>query len=142
MDLEELKKLREKKFQEHKAKKRQYYLKKKLEKQREKSKKRAFIDYENELKLDGFDQKIKDIAKKQKIHIDERKDQITAKLEEYRLKKQEYYQRNKEKRLEYDKAYRERKKEELKEYRRQYYLKNKEKILQRQREKREQELNG
>jgi len=45
MNLEELKKLREKNFSKHKEKKRAYYLKSKIKKE---------IDYEDELKDDGF----------------------------------------------------------------------------------------
>ena len=46
-----------------------------------------------------------------------------------------YYEQNKEKRLEYDREYRERKKEQLKAYRQKYYEKQKEKKL-------EEEKNG
>jgi len=143
MNLDELKKLREKNFQEHKVKKRNYYLKKKLESQQKKhnNNKPEAIDYDKELYSGDFNKKIKDIAKRQKLHIDDRQSQIIAKLQEYRNKKQEYYQKNRDKRLEYDKEYRERKKEELKKYRREYYLKNKEKILNKQKEKREN-ING
>jgi len=139
MNLEELKRLREKNFQEHKAKKRKYYLKKKLESQLKKHHDSNIeaIDYDKELYSGNFAQAIKDIAKKQKLHIDDRQSQIVAKLQEYRLKKQEYYKKNRDKRLEYDKEYRERKKEELRKYRREYYLKNKERILNKQKEKRE-----
>jgi hypothetical protein len=139
MNLDELKRLREKNFQEHKAKKRNYYLKKKLESEQKKHSKNTnkAINYDNELYSGDFKQKIKDIAKKQKLHIDDRQQQIIAKLQEYKNKKQEYYLKNRDKRLEYDKEYRERKKEELKKYRREYYLKNKERILNKQKEKRE-----
>lgn len=117
MNLEELKKLRERNFSKHKEKKRAYYLKSKLKKE---------IDYENELKEDGFLQKMKDIVRSQKLHMDGRQETIKKKMQEYKISKREYYEQNKEKRLEYDKEYRERKKEELKEYRRQYYEKMKE----------------
>ncbi|MEA1914291.1 MAG: hypothetical protein U9N30_03150 [Campylobacterota bacterium] len=138
MNLEELKHLRQKNFQEHKAKKRKYYLKKKLEMQSKKTAgKSSAVDYDQELYGGDFKQKLKDIAKKQKKHIDDRQEQIVAKLQEYKDKKQEYYQKNKEKRLEYDKEYRERKKEELKQYRKDYYQKNKTKILNKQKQKRE-----
>jgi len=142
MNLEEIKKIRKENFLSHKKKKREYYLKKKLEKRSQETKSVA-IDYEDELSGDNFFAKIKEIAKKQKAHVDSRKDQIVAKLQEYKLKKQEYYQENKNKRLEYDKAYREEKKEELKKYRKQYYEDNKEKILKKQKEARKvKSLNG
>lgn len=117
MNLEELKKLREKNFSKHKEKKRAYYLKSKIKKE---------IDYEDELKDDGFLLKMKSIAKSQKEYIFSRESIIKNKIKEYQEKKREYYEQNKEKRLEYDKEYRERKKEELKEYRRKYYEKIKE----------------
>jgi hypothetical protein len=132
MDLSELKKLREKKILEHKRKKREYYLKSKANKTV-----RKVIDYEEELSDKNFAQKIKDIAKAQKAHVDDRKDLIVAKINDYRNKKREYYEENKEKRLEYDKEYREKKKEQLREYRRDYYKKNKEKILAKQKEKKQ-----
>jgi hypothetical protein len=132
MDLSELKKLREKKILEHKRKKREYYLKSKANKTV-----RKVIDYEEELSDKNFAQKIKDIAKAQKAHVDDRKDLIVAKINDYKNKKREYYEENKEKRLEYDKEYREKKKEQLREYRRDYYKKNKEKILAKQKEKKQ-----
>jgi len=136
MNLEELKKIRQENFLSHKKKKREYYLRKKLEKRSQESKS-VSIDYEEELSGDNFFSKIKEIAKKQKAHVDSRKEQIVAKLQEYKLKKQEYYQENKNKRLEYDKAYREEKKEKLKLYRKKYYEDNKEKILKKQKEARQ-----
>jgi predicted DNA-binding protein len=54
MNLEELKKLREKNFSKHKEKKRAYYLKSKIKKE---------IDYEDELKDDGFLKKMQEIVK-------------------------------------------------------------------------------
>lgn len=134
--LEELKKLREANFAKHKKKKREYYLKSKNKDIQAKYKDYKAIDYSKELNDENFKENIKLIAKKQKAHIEDRKEQIIHKIKEYREKKKEYYKKNKEERLEYDKAYRERKKEKLKEYRREYYKKNKEKILERQREKR------
>lgn len=136
LNLEELKKLREENFKKHKNKKREYYLKSKEKSTAPKYKNYKEIDYAEELNNENFAKNIKLIAKKQKAHIDDRKDQIVQKIEEYREKKQTYYQKNREKRLEYDKEYREKKKEQLKEYRREYYKKNKEKILQKQKEKR------
>ncbi|MGB1226779.1 MAG: hypothetical protein ACPG9K_02730 [Poseidonibacter sp.] len=132
MDLEELKKLREQNFIAHKKKKKQYYLKNKVSKKTV----RKEIDYSEELNNENFANKIKEIAKAQKAHIDDRKELIVAKINEYKNKKKEYYSENKKKRLEYDKEYREKKKEELKEYRKEYYRKNKEKILAKQKEKR------
>lgn len=117
MNFEELKKRRERNLSRHKLKKRAYYLKSKLNKE---------IDYEDELKDDGFLLKMKSIAKSQKEYIFSRESIIKNKIKEYQEKKREYYKQNKEKRLEYDKEYRERKKEELKEYRRKYYEKIKE----------------
>lgn len=140
MDLAKLKRNMKENFLEHKQKKRNYYLKKKLEsslsKKTEPSQIRAPIDYEKELEDGGFFEKLKEIAKKQKLHIDDRKEIIIAKLQEYKIQKQQYYQENKEKRLEYDKEYREMKKEQLREYRREYYAKNKENILARQKQSR------
>ncbi|WP_066354955.1 hypothetical protein [Aliarcobacter skirrowii] len=117
MNFEELKKRRERNLSRHKLKKRAYYLKSKLNKE---------IDYEDELKDDGFLLKMKSIAKSQKEYMFSRESIIKNKIKEYQEKKREYYEQNKEKRLEYDKEYRERKKEELKEYRRKYYEKIKE----------------
>ncbi|MDX4050610.1 hypothetical protein Q6A83_07490 [Aliarcobacter skirrowii] len=117
MNFEELKKRRERNLSRHKLKKRAYYLKSKLNKE---------IDYEDELKDDGFLLKMKSIAKSQKEYIFSRESIIKNKIKEYQEKKREYYEQNKEKRLKYDKEYRERKKEELKEYRRKYYEKIKE----------------
>ena len=111
MDLDELKKLREENFLSHKKKKREYYLKNKAKKKAPKK----VIDYEKELADGGFANKIKEIAKAQKAHVDDRKELIVAKINEYKNKKKEYYEENKEKRLEYDKEYREKKKEELRE---------------------------
>lgn len=145
LDLEELKKLRQDNFAKHKKKKKEYYLKSKQKTQQNKYKNYKAIDYEKELNSENFAENIKLIAKKQKAHIDDRKDQIIKKIEEYREKKQNYYIENRNKRLEYDKDYREKKKEELKRYRQEYYQKNREKILQRQKEKRnlnKEETNG
>lgn len=127
MDLNELKKLRQEKILAHKRKKREYYLKNKQKKIVRKE-----IDYSKELDDEHFAQKIKDIAKAQKQHVDNRKLLITQKINDYKSKKREYYEENKEKRLEYDKEYREKKKEQLREYRREYYQRNKEKNLTKQ----------
>lgn len=136
MDLEELKRIRKENFASHKKKKREYYLKKKLEKQANHDHSKESYDYEQELNGDNFDLKIKEIIKQQKRHVDSRKDKIIQKINDYKQNKQAYYQDNKDKRLEYDKEYREKKKEELKEYRKKYYEQNKEKILAKQKEKR------
>lgn len=139
MDLAELKRIRKENMLAHKKKKREYYLKQKLAKQQAtNSPVRPEIDYFKELNGDFFTQKIKEIAKKQKSHVDSRKDKIVQKIRDYKEQKQKYYEENREKRLQYDKEYREKKKEDLKEYRREYYQKNREKILQKQREKRKQ----
>ena len=122
MNLEELKKLREEKFLAHKRKKREYYLKRKQVVKK-------IYDYDTELNDENFKLKIKEIIKAQKIYLDDRKDTIISKLNDYREKKREEYELNKEKRLEYDKDYREKKKEELKEYRKEYYKKLKENKL-------------
>ena len=122
MNLEELKKLREEKFLAHKRKKREYYLKRKQVVKK-------VYDYDTELNDENFKLKIKEIIKAQKIYLDDRKDTIISKLNDYRDKKREYYELNKEKRLEYGKDYREKKKEELKEYRKEYYKKLKENKL-------------
>ncbi|MCK5111572.1 MAG: hypothetical protein KAQ94_08630 [Arcobacteraceae bacterium] len=135
MDLEELKRIRKANIKAHKEKKKAYYLKKKLEKM-PKTDRADVIDYEQELFSGNFLQKIKEIAKKQKYYVDDRKDIITAKIQEYREKKQQYYLENKKQRLEYDKQYREKKKEDLKAYRKEYYKKNKAKILAKQKESR------
>mgnify|MGYP000983129462 FL=1 len=122
MNLEELKKLREEKFLAHKRKKREYYLKRKQVVKK-------VYDYDTELNDENFKLKIKEIIKAQKIYLDDRKDTIISKLNDYRDKKREYYEINKEKRLEYDKDYKKKKKEELKEYRKEYYKKLKENKL-------------
>ena len=126
MNLEELKKLREKNFSKHKEKKRAYYLKSKIKKE---------IDYEDELKDDGFLKKMQEIVKSQRLYMDSMQETIKKKIEEYQILKRDYYEQNKEKRLEYDREYRERKKEQLKAYRQKYYEKQKEKKL-------EEEKNG
>jgi hypothetical protein len=131
MNLEELKQIRKANIIAHKQKKKAYYLKKKQQNQKQSSTP-LVIDYEEELFSGNFADKIREIAKKQKTYVDNRKDIISAKIEEYRHKKQLYYEENKQKRLEYDKLYREKKKEDLKAYRKIYYQKNKEKILERQ----------
>lgn len=137
LNLNELKKLREENFKRHKNKKREYYLKSKQKEPQNRYKNYEAIDYEKELNSENFSENIKLIAKKQKEHIDNRKEQIVKKIEEYREKKQIYYKQNKNDRLQYDKEYREKKKEKLKEYRREYYRKNREKILAKQKLKRE-----
>lgn len=141
MDLEELKKVRKNNFLRHKKKKREYYLKSKLEKKLSTQiKKREIIDYEEELNELNFNEKIKSIIKQQKKHVDSRKDRIVAKMREYKDKKREYYLEHKDQRLEYDKEYREEKKEQLRQYRKEYYKKNRERILAKQRERRKQKL--
>ena len=122
MNLEELKKLREEKALSHKKKKREYYLKKKIQVKK-------IYDYELELNENNFSKKIKEIVKVQKNYLDDRKEAIISKLADYKNKKKEYYELNKEKRLEYNKEYREKKKEELKEYRKKYYKKVRENKL-------------
>jgi len=136
MDLSELKKRREEKLLEHKRKKRAYYLKSKMLKKKTEVKKINSIDYEVELFGGNFADKLRDIAKKQKLHIQSREEIIQKKITEYRTKKQKYYEEHKETRLEYDKEYRDKKKEKLKEYRKEYYRKNKEKILAQQKQNR------
>ena len=93
------------------------------------------IDYEDELKDDGFLKKMQEIVKSQRLYMDSRQETIKKKIEEYQILKRDYYEQNKEKRLEYDREYRERKKEQLKTYRQKYYEKQKEKKL-------EEEKNG
>ncbi|WP_252981508.1 hypothetical protein [Aliarcobacter butzleri] len=68
------------------------------------------IDYEKELNDDNFLLKMKSIASQQKQYIDNRKESIVAKINDYKESKKAYYEQNKAKRLEYDKEYRERKK--------------------------------
>ena len=138
MDLEELKRRREENLKAHKKKKKEYYLKKKLEKQAAQAKETKappkVIDYAKEFSHGvDFAVKFKEIAKAQKAHVDDRKDIIVAKIQEYKKRKQDYYKENKDKRLAYDKAYREKKKEDLKKYRKEYYEKNREAILEKQR---------
>jgi hypothetical protein len=130
MDLEELKRIRIANIKAHKEKKKAYYLKKKLEGKNIKEPKP--IDYAKELFSGNFKDKIREIAKKQKLYVDDRKDVIVAKMQEYKEKKQQYYKENKKQRLEYDKMYRQKKKDDLKAYRREYYQKNREKILAQQ----------
>lgn len=117
MNLDELKKIRKENILAHKKKKKEYYLKKKNKIQ---------INYEEELNSDNFLAKIKQIAHNQKIYVDDRKELIITKINEYKNIKKEYYELNKEKRLKYNKEYREKRKEELKEYRKEYYKKLKE----------------
>jgi hypothetical protein len=136
MDLSELKKRREAKLLEHKRKKRAYYLKSKINKKQNDIKRINSIDYEVELFGGNFAEKLRDIARKQKLHIQSREEVIKKKIEEYRTKKQKYYEENKEIRLEYDKEYRDKKKEKLKEYRKEYYRQNKDKILEQQKQNR------
>jgi len=107
-----------------------------MQKEQKSIKKVNLIDYEAELFGGDFSKKLKDIAKKQKLHIQSREEIIRHKIEEYKTKKQQYYKEHKESRLEYDKEYRDKKKEKLKEYRREYYKKNKEKILEQQKNNR------
>ena len=109
MKLEELKKLREEKFLAHKKKKREYYLKKKEVKK--------VYDYEEELNNENFSLKIREIIKAQKNYLDNRKDIIISKWNDYKNKKKEYYELNKERILAYDNKYRETSVEEVKEYR-------------------------
>ncbi|RXJ69575.1 hypothetical protein CRV08_02400 [Halarcobacter ebronensis] len=142
VDFEKLKKLRDTNFAKHKKKKREYYLKSKEKNSDTKYKNYKEIDYSQELNNENFAANIKLIAKKQKAHVDDRKEQILLKIEEYKEKKQNYYKTNRNKRLEYDKNYREKRKEELKEYRKEYYRKNKEKILEKQKEKRREKYNN
>ncbi len=136
MDLEELKRIRKANIKAHKEKKKAYYLKKKLEKSPNHKPANA-IDYEEELFSGNFTKKIQEIAKKQKLYVDDRKDIISAKIKEYKERKQQYYLEHKKERLEYDKEYREKKKEDLKSYRKEYYQKNKKNILAKQRESRQ-----
>ena len=141
MNLEELKQRREENLRLHKEKKKAYYLKKKLATKdcNNIEQKPQYVDYEQELfggDFASFKAKIKEIAQKQKSHIQDREEIILAKVEEYRSKKKDYYLENKEKRLQYDKDYRQKKKEDLKNYRKSYHEKNREKILARQREHR------
>lgn len=139
MDINELKKIRHQNFIDHKKKKRDYYLKSKGNKK--KSYKNPInlsksIDFDNDLNNENFLNTIKKIAKAQKNHIDLRKDLIKEKIKEYKNNKKSYYEKNKEKRLNYNKVYREEKKEKLKQYRKDYYQKNKEKLLEQQRKRR------
>ena len=134
MNLEELKKLRDSRAKKHKVKKHKYYLQQKLAKELKKI--APAIDYATELSDINFKDKIKEIAKKQKQYIDDRKEQILVKMQEYKDSKQHYYKEHKKQRLQYNKQYRERKSEELKEYRKEYYKKNKDKILENQRKNR------
>ncbi len=135
-NLQELKRIREENFKKHKNKKREYYLKSKDKNSTPKYKSYKEVNYSEELNDENFVKNIKLIAKKQKSHMENREVQILEKMLEYKKKKQKYYKNNKERRLEYDKEYREKRKEELKRYRREYYRKNREKILQQQKEKR------
>ena len=80
MNLEELKKLREEKFLAHKRKKREYYLKRKQVVKK-------IYDYDTELNDENFKLKIKEIIKAQKIYLDDRKDTIISKLNDYRDKR-------------------------------------------------------
>ncbi len=136
MNLDELKTRREKNILLHKQKKKAYYLKKKLQMQEtinivpKKS-----IDYSKELSMhnaEDFLKKLKTIAKQQKIHVQNREEVIIEQIIQYKGKKKDYYLKNKEKRLEYDKQYRQDKKDDLKKYRKEYYEKNKDKILSKQ----------
>ena len=135
MNLDELKSLREKNFANHKKKKKAYYLKNKALKEGQK----VEINYEEDFNTKSFHARMKAIAKAQKEHVDNRKELIIAKINQYKKTKKEYYSQNKNKRLDYDKEYRKKKKEDLKEYRKRYYQENKEKILAKQKEKRKKE---
>ena len=90
MNLEELKRLREEKVKEHKQKKRAYYLKSKLQKNNDTSKAKKevskAINYEVELFGGDLSLKLKEIAKKQRQHVESREDIIKHKLQEYQLK--------------------------------------------------------
>ena len=78
---------------------------------------------------------MQEIVKSQRLYMDSRQETIKKKIEEYQILTSDYYEQTKEKRLEYDREYRERKKEQLKAYRQKYYEKQKEKKL-------EEEING
>ena len=137
MNLEELKKRREANILAHKKKKKAYYLKTKLQKtQATNAQKVGAVNYEVELFGGNFALKLKEIAKKQREHIDSREDIIKQKIQEYREKKKNYYEDHKNERLEYDKEYRQKKKEALKEYRKEYYRQNRESILAKQKQNR------
>ncbi len=138
MDLNELKRIRKENILNHKRKKKEYYLRKKLEQKMTATTNsiKLEFDYEKELQGNFFAQTIKEIARKQKSHVDTRKEKIIEKLLAYKEQKQQYYIENRERRLKYDKEYRDKKKEELKEYRKNYYERNKDKILEKQKEKR------
>ena len=82
MNLSELKKRREQNFLAHKKKKRAYYLKNKAKNE---------IDYEKELNSGDFLLKMKSIASKQKQYIDNRKESIIAKINDYKESKRAYY---------------------------------------------------
>lgn len=107
-----------------------------MQKKQSSMKKINSVDYEVELFSGNFAEKLKEIAKKQKLHVQSREDIIKNKIQEYKKKKQDYYNKHKETRLEYDKEYRDKKKERLKEYRKEYYRKNREKILAQQKDNR------
>ena len=92
MNLDELKKRREENFSAYKKKKKIYYQKTKITVKKE-------IDYEKEINDENFSLKIKELVKAQKKYLDNRKDLITLKINEYRDTKKEYYEQNKEKRL-------------------------------------------
>ena len=114
MDLDELKRLKQLRNLRYKNKKKGYYLKKKLQEQNlQQDELSEIIDYKEELSSAKFDTKIKEIAHKQKIYVDDKKERIRQKIEEYYEKKREYYRQNREKRLKYDKEYRKRKKKQL-----------------------------
>ena len=81
MNLEELKKLRQEKFLAHKKKKREYYLKKK------ETEVKKVYDYDYEFNDSNFNLKIKEIIKAQKNYLDNRKDVIISKLNNYKEKK-------------------------------------------------------
>lgn len=88
MDLKELKRRREENLLAHKKKKKAYYLKSKMQKKSaEASTKINSINYEVELFGGNFAEKLKEIARKQKEHIQSREEIISKKIEEYRQKK-------------------------------------------------------
>ena len=97
LNLEKLKKIREANFAKHKKKKREYYIKSKKKDAQTKYKDYKEINYAKELNSENFAKNIKLIAKKQKAHVDDRKEIILLKMKEYKEKKQNYYQKNKEK---------------------------------------------
>jgi len=80
MDLDELKRRREANLLAHKKKKKAYYLKTKLQNRKTDLTKIASVDYEIELFSGDFARKLKEIAQKQKKHIESREDIIKQKI--------------------------------------------------------------